>query len=141
MGLKKCLDKEHDATRSGAAAGKTNKCRFYNELQFLRDHISNIKTHSNLVIQATANPKNIDETSTALCDSSFSPPPPRPLSTPSRTKELSRTNSTASSTSTCSSTSMKKKASGNNPSRKSKQDTGKTVDQLLSPRNYGTKRE
>ena len=49
--FKKCLDRERDASRSGAAGyGKPPSCRFYSQLMFLRDVISNKKTWSNVPV-------------------------------------------------------------------------------------------
>lgn len=48
-GFKKCLDRERDQGKSGAAYSKTPTCRLYKELLFLRDVISNRSTASNII--------------------------------------------------------------------------------------------
>ena len=50
-GFKKCLDRQREATRSGAGYVKPPTCRFYNELTFLRNVITNRKTLSNVTIE------------------------------------------------------------------------------------------
>ncbi|CAB4034631.1 transcription factor Adf-1-like [Paramuricea clavata] len=51
---KKCMDRERDNNRSGSGATKTPRCRYYNQLSFLRDNLCNRSTHSNVTLP-TAN--------------------------------------------------------------------------------------
>ncbi|XP_046862808.1 uncharacterized protein LOC124456390 [Xenia sp. Carnegie-2017] len=50
--FKKCLDRERDMSRSGAGAYKAPRCRYFSQLAFLRDTLSNRTTHSNVTIQS-----------------------------------------------------------------------------------------
>ena len=44
-GLSTCIKKRELMTRSGAAAGKLPKCKLFDQLQFLRDSVSNKATY------------------------------------------------------------------------------------------------
>ena len=46
--LSKCLKKRELLSRSGAGATELPQCKFFKELQFLKDVLSNRSTHSNL---------------------------------------------------------------------------------------------
>lgn len=48
--LKKCLDRRERATKSGVAASRLSKCKFFDQLSFLRDKTSNKPTESNVTI-------------------------------------------------------------------------------------------
>ena len=47
-GMMKCLKKIDMATRSGAGATKTSTCKYFQQLLFLKDSVSNRRTESNL---------------------------------------------------------------------------------------------
>lgn len=49
---KKCLDRERDINRSGSGATKPPRCRYYRQLSFLRDTLSNRTTHSNVTLSS-----------------------------------------------------------------------------------------
>lgn len=51
-GFKKCLDRKRDLEKSGSGYSKPPTCRFYNQLLFLRDAVSNRNTHSNVQVQS-----------------------------------------------------------------------------------------
>ena len=46
--LKKCLDKRNEFTKSGAAASKLPKCKFFEEMAFLHEKTGNKPTQSNV---------------------------------------------------------------------------------------------
>ena len=46
--MKRCLDKRSNATKSGAAASKLAKCKYFKQLSFLHSKVSNKPTESNL---------------------------------------------------------------------------------------------
>ena len=48
--MKRCLDRQARATKSGAAASKLSMCKYYNELAFLCDKTANKPTQSNVNI-------------------------------------------------------------------------------------------
>ena len=52
-GLSKCIKKRELMTRSGAAAGKLPKCKLFDQLQFLRDSVSNKATVSNVFTEGS----------------------------------------------------------------------------------------
>ena len=52
-GLSKCIKKRELLTRSGAAAGKLPKCKLFDQLQFLRDSVSNKATVSNVLTEGS----------------------------------------------------------------------------------------
>jgi hypothetical protein len=51
-GFKKCLDRKRDLEKSGSGYSKQPTCRFYNQLLFLRDSISNRTTQSNVQVRS-----------------------------------------------------------------------------------------
>ncbi|CAB4041016.1 Hypothetical predicted protein [Paramuricea clavata] len=51
-GFKKCLDRKRDLEKSGSGYSKQPTCRFYNQLLFLRDSISNRTTQSNVPVRS-----------------------------------------------------------------------------------------
>lgn len=71
--MMKCLKKIDVATRSGAAASKTPTCKYFDQLLFIRDTVSNRPTESNIQIQ---------EEITEFDVSSLSSPPESPYTTP-----------------------------------------------------------
>ena len=65
-GFKKCMDRQRDINKSDSWYSKPSTCRYYNQLQFLHDAISNKSTHSDIPVSRHAE---------------ISPPPsPAPLS-------------------------------------------------------------
>ena len=46
--LKKCLDKRNELTKSGAAASKLPKCKFFEQMAFLHEKTGNQPTQSNV---------------------------------------------------------------------------------------------
>ena len=48
------MDRERDNNKSGSGATKSPRCRYYNQLSFLRGTICNRSTHSNVTL-LTAN--------------------------------------------------------------------------------------
>ena len=66
---KKCLDRQNRASKSGSAASKVSKCKYYDQLTFLFDKTANQPTESNIAIptipllmQDVDSPRSIDET-------------------------------------------------------------------------------
>ena len=56
----KCLDRQREATRSGAGYTKQPSCRFYNELLFLRNVISNRNRASKVTIEQPASMEPVE---------------------------------------------------------------------------------
>lgn len=52
--MKKCLDKRNRMTRSGAGATELPKCKYFNQLAFLRDKTANKITESNVSLPQTS---------------------------------------------------------------------------------------
>ena len=82
-GFKKCLDRKRDLEKSGCGYSKVPTCRFYNQLLFLRDSVSNRTTHSNVqvrsispVVTSSFSNKSVPEPPTQT------PEPPPPTSQP-----------------------------------------------------------
>ncbi len=66
---KKCLDRQNRASKSGSAASKVSKCKYYDQLTFLFDKTANLPTESNIAIptipllmQDADSPRSIEET-------------------------------------------------------------------------------
>eukprot|EP00795_Rhopilema_esculentum_P017397 gene17397-8996_t len=51
---KKCLDREREFSKSGSASFKQPRCRYYDQLTFLRDVITNRQTISNLALPSSS---------------------------------------------------------------------------------------
>ena len=49
---KKCLDREREISKSGSGARKTPTCRYYKQLSFLRNVVTNRQTISNVILPA-----------------------------------------------------------------------------------------
>lgn len=68
--MMKCLKKINEIQRSGAAASKTPTCKFFHQLLFLKDIVSNRETNSNVPI--TVESQYAIETEVSLTESSIS---------------------------------------------------------------------
>ena len=69
-GFKKCLDRKRDMEKSGSGYSKPPTCRFYNQLQFLQDSVSNRTTHSNIQVIRCDSPDSPCPMETTLPDQS-----------------------------------------------------------------------
>ena len=49
-GMMRCLKKISEGQKSGAGASKVPTCKFFNQLLFLRDFVSNRETNSNITL-------------------------------------------------------------------------------------------
>ena len=56
--FKKCLDREREMTKSGSAYSKPPRCRYYSQLLFLRDVLTNRMTSSNILLSIPSTSSN-----------------------------------------------------------------------------------
>ena len=66
------MDRERDNTRSGSGATKSPQCRYYNQLSFLRDTVSNRKTQSNVTLLSVSRNDIVSTPASSTSDADLS---------------------------------------------------------------------